>query len=72
MKEENQMKNSSMRIYYNNSNYCANIDVDPILLGKLLTQLCKNVNIPSEEDHSSKNLKIDAAIVIVKKKNYRM
>lgn len=56
-----------MGTYYNDSNYFANLDVDPTLLGKLLKQLCKNVNIPSNDDHSPDNLEIDAAIVVGKK-----
>lgn len=36
MKEENQRKNSSMGTYYNDLNYCANLDIDLALLGKLI------------------------------------
>lgn len=56
-----------MGTYYNDSNYCANLDVDSALLGKLLKQLCKNVNKSGDEDHSPDNLKNDATIIVGKK-----
>lgn len=67
MKEENQRKSSCIGTYYNDSNYCVNLDVDLALINKLLTLLCKNDNIPSEDDHIPANLEIDVAMVIGKK-----
>lgn len=34
--EENKMKNSSIGTYYTDSNHCANLDIDPSILEKLI------------------------------------